>query len=349
MKEEFAKQIIRWYLQNKRVLPWRQNREPYRVWLSEIMLQQTRVAAAIPYYERFLAELPTVESLAAASQEQLYKLWEGLGYYSRARNLQKAAQIVVREYGGVFPSSHAEILKLPGIGPYTAGAISSICFDLPVPAVDGNVLRVMARLTGDGRDITHPAVKKEYASLLAGLYPKTGCGDFTQGLMELGATLCLPGGPPNCKECPVKKICKAFEGGTTAEIPVKKSKKPRRRQAIAVLVLVCEGRLAIRKREARGLLAGLWEFPNQVGEQTPEEALSLAASWGVRPGDILATAQKTHIFTHIEWEMCFRLIPCGHRTPEFVWASEEELRDLYAIPSAFQLPDALRAYPSPRT
>ena len=334
--------IVHWYLQNKRDLPWRENKEPYQIWLSEIMLQQTRVKAAIPYYERFLAELPTIGELAFASEEQLYKLWEGLGYYSRARNLQKAAGVIMRGYNGVFPSGYEQILKLPGIGPYTAGAIASICFDAPVPAVDGNVLRVIARIEELAEDISLHVVKKEIREALARIYQKKlnlNYGDFTQGLIELGATVCIPGGKPKCGECPAKSVCKAFQNGTAHEIPLKKLSKTRKRENITVLVLTCKETFAVRKRGEKGLLAGLWEFPNDPGWLTPEQAASLAEDWGAKPKKIINAAEKTHIFTHIEWRMRFYLISCGEQPELFVWANEKELRKIYAIPSAFRLPD----------
>lgn len=333
--------IVKWYAQNKRDLPWRKNREPYAVWLSEIMLQQTRVEAVKSYYERFLAELPTIGELAAASEEKLYKLWEGLGYYSRARNLQKAADMVMREYGGIFPQEYEQILRLPGIGPYTAGAIASICFDAPVPAVDGNVLRVIARIEGLAEDVSLPAAKKGIAAALARIYPQSNRGDFTQGLMELGATVCVPGGRPKCEACPVKDICKAFRSGATGEIPLKKPSKARRREDITVLALLHNGKLAIRKRGEGSLLAGLWEFPNYTGKLTRKQAISLAADWGAEPEKIAKAAEKTHIFTHIEWRMQFYLVPCRKRPDPFLWASAGELRETYAIPAAFHLPDFL--------
>ena len=309
------------------------------MWLSEIMLQQTRVEAVKPYYGRFLLELPTIGALAEADEEQLYKLWQGLGYYSRARNLQKAARIIMREHGGVFPNEYGRILSLPGIGPYTAGAIASICFDMPVPAVDGNVLRVIARIESVKEDVALPAVKKAVTDALARIYPKKDCGDFTQGLMELGATVCVPNGKPKCGECPLMDICKSFQNGLTGEIPVKRPPKARKRENITVLLLDCGGKLAVRKRGEKGLLAGLWEFPNHAGRLTGEQALSLAEKWGAGPEKIQEAVEKTHIFTHIEWKMKFYLIFCKNKPKLFEWAAAEELRERHAIPAAFQPPD----------
>lgn len=331
--------IIPWYLQNKRDLPWRKDKEPYAVWLSEIMLQQTRVETVKPYYERFLAELPTVGKLAAASEAQLYKLWEGLGYYSRARNLQKTAQLIMQEYGGIFPHEYEQIVRLPGIGPYTAGAIASICFNVPIPAVDGNVLRVIARVEGLTEDVCSPAAKKGIREALAQIYPQANCSDFTQGIMELGATVCIPNGKPKCGICPIKNICKALQNGTAETIPLKRPPKTRTHENITVLTLVCDGNFAIRKRKDQGLLAGLWEFPNHAGRLTQKQAISLAADWGAAPEKTVRAAEKTHIFTHIEWRMRFYLISCKKQPELFRWADEKELREIYAIPTAFQLPD----------
>jgi len=333
--------VIKWYSQNKRDLPWRENKEPYHIWLSEIMLQQTRVITAIPYYKRFLLKFPTIAELAAANEDQLYKLWEGLGYYTRARNLWKAANIIMKEYGGIFPGEYEQILKLPGIGLYTAGAIASICFDKPVPAVDGNVLRVMARMkniTGD-LSVSVPAMKKAVIEELARIYPKSNCGDFTQGLIELGATVCVPGDHPKCEECPVKSICNAFLNGTIHAIPLKKSSKTRKHEKITVFVLVCGEKFAIRKREKKGLLSGLWEFPNFAVRMTSKQAISAAADWNVKPEKIVKVAGKKHVFTHIEWDMLFYLIECNEQPASFLWVNGEDLRKTYTIPVAFQFPD----------
>ena len=227
LSPEFLPPLLGWYERNKRDLPWRRDREPYHVWLSEIMLQQTRVEAVKGYYARFLAELPDIPSLAACDPDRLHKLWEGLGYYSRVRNLQKAAKQIVSDYGGAFPTDYDKIRALPGIGDYTAGAICSICFGLPTPAVDGNVLRVVSRLTADERPVTQPAVKKDYTAALAEIYPTGQCAETTQALMELGATICAPNGAPHCDLCPVAAFCQSREGERWRTIPVKDAKKPR--------------------------------------------------------------------------------------------------------------------------
>ena len=251
--------------------------------LSEIMLQQTRVEAVKQYYQRFLAALPTVEALAQAPEEQLLKLWEGLGYYNRARNLQQAARQIVTVYGGRFPQTAAELSALPGIGEYTAGAIASICFDQPAPAVDGNVLRVASRLTEDFAPIDKSWVKKGLTAALAACYPQQHAGDFTQSLMELGATVCLPNGAPHCQACPLAGVCLARANGSVNLLPQKTPKKPRRQEQRTVLILRCGDTVALQKRPAKGLLAGLWEFPNLLGRLTPQQAVDVAASWQTAP------------------------------------------------------------------
>lgn len=325
--------LLPWYEQNKRNLPWRQDREPYHVWLSEIMLQQTRVEAVKGYYERFLHRLPTIEALAEADPEELNKLWEGLGYYSRVRNLQKAAKQIV-ELGG-FPREHKEILKLSGIGDYTAGAIGSICFELPTPAVDGNVLRVCSRLTADFSPIDKPQTKKDLTANLTTVYPKGRCGDFTQALMELGATVCVPNGAPKCELCPLAHICLARRDGLTGELPVKTPKKPRKQEDMTVFILECDGCFALNKRAGAGLLADLWEFPHVPGTLDAEAALEQLSTWGIEPEEILRSSDKVHIFTHIQWNMHGWYIRCGN-TNSFVWAKERELDDVYALPTAFR-------------
>jgi len=328
--------LLPWYEQNKRDLPWRRDREAYHVWLSEIMLQQTRVEAVKGYYARFLAALPTIEALANADPEQLNKLWEGLGYYSRVRNLQKAAKQIMERHNGVFPTAHAAIRELAGIGDYTAGAIGSICFGLPTPAVDGNVLRVCARLTEDHTPIDKPQTKKALTEQLARIYPLGQCGDFTQALMELGATVCVPNGAPHCERCPLQNICLAHRDGMEAELPVKGAKKPRRQEAMTVFILECEDHYALHKRPETGLLAGLWEFPHVSGTLEAEDALKQLETWGIRPEDVQRSSDKIHIFTHIQWNMRGLYIRCSNRTDGFIWAKEEELDTVYALPTAFR-------------
>lgn len=335
--EELTRVLPGWYAENKRDLPWRRDREPYHVWLSEIMLQQTRVEAVKSYYSRFLAAVPDIPALAVAEPDLLHKLWEGLGYYSRVRNLQKAARVIVSDHGGVFPSSPAAVRALPGIGDYTAGAICSICFDLPEPAVDGNVLRLLSRLREDGRCIDLQPVKRAVREELAAEYPAKGAGVLTQALMELGATVCLPNGGPKCDRCPAAAFCAAHLAGSWQRYPVRAEKKARRIEERTVFVFECEGCFALRKRKASGLLAGLWEFPNVEGRLEAQQALDRAAAWGLRPRGLEKQIERTHIFTHIQWDMRCFYISCAKQAEGFTWAASEELEDQYALPTAFRM------------
>ena len=325
--------LLPWYEGNQRDLPWRRDREPYHVWLSEIMLQQTRVEAVKGYYARFLEALPTIEALAAAPQEQLNKLWEGLGYYSRVRNLQKAANQILERHNGVFPQDYAAIRDLAGVGDYTAGAVGSICFGLPTPAVDGNVLRVCSRLTADPSPIDKTQTKKDLTARLAAIYPAGRCGDFTQALMELGATVCVPNGAPQCTACPLSAICLAHRDGTETELPVKSAKKPRRVEEMTVLLLHCGGGYALNKRPGEGLLAGLWEFPHLPGKWELPRILDRLDQWGIVPEEIERSSDKTHIFTHVQWEMRGWHIRCKGPGGPFSWADPETV----ALPTAFRI------------
>ena len=275
--EKLSQVLPPWYRANKRDLPWRRDKEPYHVWLSEIMLQQTRVEAVKGYYARFLDALPTIGHLAVCDDDSLHKLWEGLGYYSRVRNLKKAAIKIMEEHGGVFPGEYEAIWALPGIGDYTAGAICSICFDKKEPAVDGNVLRVVSRILEDATPIDLPAQKKKVNQLLKAVYPDEA-GEFTQALMELGATLCGPNWKPRCEECPCKDFCGGAIHGTAEQFPVKSPKKEKRVEEKTVFILSCDGRYALRKRPDPGLLAGLWEFPNVPGKLETKKALDQVES-----------------------------------------------------------------------
>ena len=328
--------LLPWFKDNARALPWRADRAPYHVWLSEIMLQQTRVEAVKGYYARFLAALPDIPALAAADPELLTKLWEGLGYYSRVRSLQKAAQVIMAQHGGIFPSDHAAIRALPGVGDYTAGAIASICFEQPTPAVDGNVLRVAARLTGDERCVDEEKTKREIRASLTAVYPEGRCGDFTQALMELGATVCVPNGAPACGVCPMADLCRS-RGGGWRPLPARRKKKPRRRAALTVFLLRCDGLTALRRRPDGGLLAGRWEFPNGPGHLSPEAALRTAEAWGVQPREFVLSLRRSHIFTHVEWDMQCYLLRCAAAPEGFVWADRAALEGEYALPTAFRM------------
>ena len=323
--------LVPWYEQNKRALPWRASTDPYRVWLSEIMLQQTRVEAVREYFNRFVRELPDVAALAACPDDRLMKLWEGLGYYSRARNLKKAALAIVQ--AGGFPDTRAGLALLPGIGDYTAGAVASIAFGLPEAAVDGNVLRVTARVaecfpeTGDGK------WRKALDVALSAVYPLGKCGEFTQSFMDLGATVCLPESP-RCEACPLADICLARARGSIAQLPTRTRPAPRTTEYMTVFVLSCNGNHAVHKRADSGLLAGLWEFPNVPGTLDDAEAAAWLTEHGIRPeGEFMRTAAR-HVFTHRVWEMRVYTVPC--RTPgRLTWRdlSDPEV----ALPTAFRI------------
>lgn len=327
--------LLPWYEENRRDLPWRRDREPYHVWLSEIMLQQTRVEAVKGYYERFLSALPTVEQLACCDDDTLHKLWEGLGYYSRVRNLKKAAQVILERNGGAFPREYEAVRALPGIGDYTAGAICSICFDQPTPAVDGNVLRLMARLADNHTPIDLPARKKEVQLALAKIYPARA-GDFTQALMELGATLCGPNRAPECGSCPCRSFCLGHARGTAPALPVKQPRAKRREEDITVLILRCGGRYALEKRPDIGLLAGLWQFPNVSGTLDAAQAAELAEQWDTQPRNILCQTQRKHIFTHIQWNMTGIYLEVAKPAERFQWLTAEQIEAHSALPTAFR-------------
>ena len=318
--KDFSRLLLDWYDVHKRPLPWREELSPYRIWISEIMLQQTRIEAARGYFHRFLTALPTLEALAAAEEETVLKLWEGLGYYSRARNLHKCARLLVSEYGGQFPTTAAELRKLPGIGDYTAGAIASIAFGQAEPAVDGNVLRVLSRFTRSGESIGDAKVKNRFREELRAIYPAGRCGDFTSALMELGEVVCTPG-TPECSRCPLAELCEAHAQGEETHYPVMPEKKPRRVEHRRVLLLICGDRVALRRRPDKGLLAGLWEFPNDT-ETDP-------------PADGAPCGEAAHIFSHVEWHMKGYVIPCERELPGYEWADRQRRTEL-AIPTAFR-------------
>ncbi len=329
--------LLGWYRENRRSLPWRENATPYAVWVSEIMLQQTRIEAVIPYYRRFMERLPTVEALAGAAEEELMKLWEGLGYYSRARNLQRAARVITERYGGVLPKAAKELRSLPGIGDYTAGAVASIAWGQPEPAVDGNVLRVILRLTARRDDALDVRTRTWAADLLRGSYPSgEDAALLTEGLMELGETVCLPRESARCGACPLAELCLARERGEAAGLPLRSPKKPRRVEERTILLLRCGGRWAVRRREDTGLLAGLWEFPNREGFLTPDQVLSLLRDLGLEPVSVEPRGEARHLFTHVEWRMRGFVVLCANESGPFVWRTAQDLRQGHAIPSAFR-------------
>lgn len=337
LPEKLGEKLCMWYDAGHRELPWRQDREPYHVWLSEIMLQQTRVEAVKGYYARFLSELPTIRALAACPPDRLTKLWEGLGYYSRVWNLQKAAKTIMEEFGGEFPGTYEAVRALPGVGDYTAGAICSICFDLPTPAVDGNVLRVLSRVMEDGAPVTNQKTKTAYRAALLPLYEAGSRGKLTQALMELGAMVCVPNGAPKCEICPLRDVCLANAHGTWEKYPVKEAKKAKREEEKTVFYLTCDGCLAVRKRGSRGLLAGLWELPNVEGKLDAAQALLFAEKAGCEPAELLKSVERVHVFTHIIWRMRCYYIVCKEKSPEFVWADAERRKTDVALPTAFRM------------
>lgn len=325
--------VALWCAAARRPLPWRLDPTPYHVWISEIMLQQTRIEAVIPYYERFLAALPDIPSLAEVDENALMKLWEGLGYYSRARNLKKAAALVADRYGGELPASAAELRALPGIGDYTAGAIASIAFGLPEPAVDGNVLRVLARLLADGRDVLSPAVRRGFTELLRRSYP---CGEraalVTEGLMELGETLCLPNAAPRCEGCPLRELCRAKAEGEPERYPLRSAPRPRRVEERTVLLLRCGEKTAVRRRADRGLLAGLWEFPALDGFRSEEELRVLFPE----ALSIAPCGEARHLFTHVEWRMRGFSVSLPREEGDYRWETAETIRRELSMPTALK-------------
>lgn len=331
------KPLLSWYQENRRYLPWREEVSPYRTWISEIMLQQTRVEAVKPYFERFMAELPDIKALAMVEEDRLLKLWEGLGYYSRARNLKKAAEQVMEEYGGRMPGDYGKLLKLPGIGSYTAGAIASIAFGIPVPAVDGNVLRVISRVTADRSDILSQSVKKQMEADLKAVMPEKEPGIYNQALIELGALVCIPNGQPKCGECPLKPVCLTEKQGLFDEIPYKAPKKKRRIEEKTVLLLECGAQIALRKRDDKGLLASLYEYPNLEHHLGQQEVLD---RFGISYEDVAAVEElpwSKHIFSHIEWHMTgYRIVLREPASLPVLWVEKEKLKRDYPVPGAFQ-------------
>lgn len=331
--------LLLWFAENGRPLPWRLDATPYHVWISEVMLQQTRIEAVIPHYEAFIRLMPDLTALAEMPEERLLKCWEGLGYYSRARNLQKAAKAVVASGESALPQTYAELIRLPGIGEYTAGAIASIAFGECVPAVDGNVLRVLSRLLNDDTDVLSPAGKKHFTAVARALVPQTA-GQFNQAIMELGETVCLPHAAPRCTVCPLAAVCRGKRAGTAADLPVRKKPRARRVEQKTVFLLLSEKEDAVllHKRPQSGLLAGLYEFPNADGALTAEETLELLNEQGFTVYEMEKTAPAKHLFTHIEWQMSgFVARVCARDvSADCVWAGTEELMGRFALPSAFK-------------
>ena len=339
MQEEFITPLLDWYKNNKRALPWRDKNNAYYTWVSEIMLQQTRVEAVKPYFKRFIENLPDIPSLARCPEEKLLKLWEGLGYYNRVRNMQEAAKTVTQTYNGKIPEDFQAILSLKGIGSYTAGAIASIAYGIPVPAVDGNVLRVITRITEDSSDIMKLSAKKKIEQALMEIIPVSCPGDFNQALMELGAVICVPNGQPKCTQCPVARFCGAYKHGTIENYPVKSAKKARTIEDRTIFVIQDGAFTAIQKRPKKGLLAGLYEFPNTPGHLSREEAISYVENMGLEVLYIEELPDAKHIFSHIEWRMTAYRIKVSSfekaQKEKLIFADRKQTDNAYAIPSAF--------------
>lgn len=343
MLEEFPLEIIvepllSWFRKNARVLPWREDATPYRVWVSEIMLQQTRVEAVKPYFQRFTTALPAIRDLAECDEERLLKLWEGLGYYNRVRNMQDAARTVMEKYQGSLPADYEELLKLKGIGHYTAGAIASIAYGIPVPAVDGNVLRVIMRAASDDSDIMKQSVRTRVEKALQEIMPGDAASAFNQALMELGATVCVPNGEPGCEKCPWKDFCKVKRLGCWQRIPVKSKAKPRKIEDKTVFIIRDGERIVLRRRPEKGLLAGLYEFPNTSGHLSEEEALRWVKEQKLKPLRIQKLADAKHIFSHVEWHMTgyvVRVDELAENNSSMLFVEVADSEEHYPIPAAF--------------
>lgn len=339
MLDQITEPLLNWYRENKRTLPWRENPTPYHVWISEIMLQQTRVEAVKAYYERFIQALPEIQDLAKCPEEKLLKLWEGLGYYNRVRNMQKAAVEVVDKYDGKLPDDYEKLLKLPGIGSYTAGAVSSIAYGIAEPAVDGNVLRVITRITENAEDILKQSTKKRMEEELRKIMPKDTPGEFNQSLMELGATVCVPNGMAKCEMCPVAHLCQAKAHETVMEYPKKAPKKERKIEDRTVLIIQNGQEFAICKRPEKGLLAGLYELPNMEGYLDRDEVLSYVENLNLLPLYIREAGEAKHIFSHVEWRMKGYFIKIAFaeekKVGNLIFVDKKESKGKYPIPSAF--------------
>ncbi|MBR6187012.1 MAG: A/G-specific adenine glycosylase [Clostridia bacterium] len=296
-----ASLLLAWYDTHRRVLPFRGTKDPYRVWISEIMLQQTRTETVGAYYERFLLSFPDVFTLADASEQDVLKCWEGLGYYSRARNLHKAAKAVVSAYGGVFPADVEKLRALPGVGDYTAAAVGSIAFGLPAPAMDGNLTRVLSRVHGVREDVGAPSVKRRLADLAQADMPPVRCGDFNQALMDLGATVCVPG-TPECESCPLRPLCDAYKAGDADALPVKTAAKPPAEIPVSVALITCGGKIYLRQRKET-LLGGLWVY--QLTERAKDvfDIEKAQKALGIRAHPVKALGPARHVFTHRVWNM----------------------------------------------
>lgn len=333
--KEIVEPLLMWYQEHARTLPWRQDPTPYHVWVSEIMLQQTRVEAVIDYYQRFITTLPTISSLATIEEERLLKLWEGLGYYSRVRNLQKTAKILCEKYHGNLPNTYQELISLPGIGAYTAGAIHSIAYQQKTAAVDGNVLRVMSRMTASSACIDEEKVKRDWKQAIEEIMPEES-GQFNQALMELGATVCIPNGEPLCSKCPVSRVCIANQNHTQKKYPVRKEKKKRQVVLMTVLLFLTNDKVGVQKRDANGLLANFYEFPHLEGHLSKEEIVEYLKQNHISYTGIETGIDAKHIFTHIEWHMKSYLIWLPDTISNYMFSTGKQLKELYPLPGAFE-------------
>ena len=338
---EMREPLVQWYRENKRDLPWRENPTPYRVWVSEIMLQQTRVEAVKKYYDRWMESLPDVKALAEVPDDELMKLWEGLGYYNRARNLKAAAVQIMEEFDGEIPSDYSKLLSLRGIGEYTAGAIASIAFGIPESAVDGNALRIFSRILAEDGEINKTSVKKKITQEVRRVLPEERPGDFNQALMDLGSSICIPNGEPFCENCPWESICKAHKYGQETDFPVKAKKKQRKIEKKAVFLIEVSDKIILHKRPEKGLLSGLWELPNLDGELSAKELSEQMKKWEIGDYMIEPLGEGKHIFSHVEWQMRGYRIQMRDisekllEKEEWIAVSREDLEEKYAIPSAF--------------
>ena len=335
-----TEQLLSWYDARRRILPWREEPTPYHVWLSEIMLQQTRVEAVREHYARFLREIPDIHALASADEDCYLKLWEGLGYYSRIRNMHKAAVEIEERCGGEMPKTAEELVRLPGIGEYTAAAIASIAFGQPVPSVDGNLLRVWARKTASADNIKAPATVKSARTYYAERISRTRPGDYNQALMDLGATVCLPKGQPDCDLCPWNRCCSAHLDGRELDFPVVPAKASRRVEKRTVFIIHDSSRVLLHRRGDKGLLAGLWEFPGTEGVLTKSSAVRFLQEHGLKPTEIRKLPPAKHVFSHVEWRMTGYDVfadglPALPLPEDYAAASRTDLEEIYTVPSAF--------------
>lgn len=335
--KEIINPLLYWYQKNKRELPWRRDKDPYHVWISEIMLQQTRIEAVISYYQRFMKEIPTISDLASIHEDRLLKLWEGLGYYTRAKNLKKTAMIIQEQYQGEFPNTFKEILSLPGIGEYTASAIGSISFSLKEATVDGNVLRVYMRIHNSYENVDDVKVRKRVRENLQTILPHNS-GDFNQAMMELGEVICLPNGMPKCEMCPLSKYCKSYHEKTYMKIPVKNKKKKKKLEHYTILLLTYQNQIAIEKRKNKSLLSGLYQFPNIEGHYNISHIKQYLEEHKIKYKNVQKKVKYTHIFTHKKWDMNSYQIEVisKYNLNHYKWVTLEELDRFYSLPTAFQ-------------